>query len=392
MSDVELVAASDDDARAFRGVAAEALLFEVPADVAWPAGADRDHLVVAKKGDVVVGGYVAWPLAQHFGGRAVPTAGLRAVAVAAAHRGRGLADRMMRRALDDAHRRGLCLASLYPATQGLYRKQGYEVAGHRVLWELPLHAIPPGDRPCAVRDATYDDRAALFALHAARARATNGHLERAPWLWERVLEPPNGPRRRAVVFEHDGEVQGYAVTSTTKEAHAGKGELQVHDHVVATPRAARALRSFLADHRSMIATAQLQGAPAEPSWLPLEEQALRVLRWQRFMVRLVDVPAALQARGWPATTRGDLHLEIVDDVRPDNAGRFVLSVEEGRGVVRRGGRGDLRCDVRALAPLYASYLSAHELVSTGLLDGAPDALDVASALFAGPQPWMTEMF
>lgn len=390
MNDATLLPATDEDARAFRVVASEALLFDAGAD--WPDGPDREHLVVAKRDGVVVGGYVAWPIAQWFGGRAVPMAGLRAVAVASAHRGRGLADRMMRHALDEAHARGLCIATLYPATQGLYRKQGYEVAGHRVLYEVPLSTIAPSDRPCVVREARAGDRPALLALHGARARAGNGHLERPPWLWDRILDLPYGPKRRAHVLEEGGAITGYVVTSTTKDAHAGRGELLVHDQVVATPAAARALRSFFADHRSMIASVHLQGAPAEPAWSPLEEQAMRVLRWQRFMVRLIDVPAALAARGYAPGLSGELHLDVVDDVRPQNAGRCVLTVEHGRGRVRAGGGGALRVDVRGLASLYASYLTAHELVATGLVTGDDAALDAATALFAGPQPYMTEMF
>jgi predicted acetyltransferase len=75
-----------------------------------------------------------------------------------------------------------------------------------------------------------------------------------------------------------------------------------------------------------------------------------------------------------------------------NARRIVLEVAKGRASVRRGGRGDVRLDVASLAPLYTGYLSAEALASVGRVSGAPDRLALASAVFAGPAPWMADGF
>lgn len=383
---------NDEEVRRFRALASQALLFELPPDSPWPKGADREHLKLAKKGDVVVGGYVAWPLGQFFGGRSVPMAAVRAVAVAPEHRGQGVARAMMLRALHDARASGLAISTLYPATQGLYRRFGWEAAGHRLLWRVPLAALPPGERPTRVRELSADDVPTLRRLHDERARRQNGQLDRNAFLWERLVAPPSGERRYVYAFEDDDGPQGYVVLGQRRDALAHKGELWVHDHVALTADAARHVRSFLADHRSMVDTLVLWGAPAEPLLLPLEPQEFPVQTWLRWMVRIVDVIAALEERGYAPGLRGELHLDVVDPVLPHNHGRFVLSVEEGRGRVHPGGSGALRVQARGLSSLYASYLSAWELSAAGLVDGDDEVLRTATSFFAGPQPWMPELF
>ena len=61
----------------------------------------------------------------------------------------------------------------------------------------------------------------------------------------------------------------------------------------------------------------------------------------------------------------------------------------------RIGRVGIRIDVRGLASLYTGHLSAHEVMAIGQLqigDDMRDALDALDAMFAGPRPWLGDMF
>ena len=159
-----------------------------------------------------------------------------------------------------------------------------------------------------------------------------------------------------------------------------------------TPRAARRLLSFLGDHRSLAREVCWSGSPSDPLLLLFEEQSYGVKLLFHWMLRVLDVPVALESRGYPAGVRGALHLEIEDPLFPSNSGRFLLEVEDGQGRVRAGGEGKLRLDVRALAPLYTGLLSPAALQAVGKLDADEGSLGLASALFAGPAPTMTDMF
>ncbi|MCX7011428.1 MAG: sterol carrier protein domain-containing protein, partial [Candidatus Sumerlaeota bacterium] len=111
-----------------------------------------------------------------------------------------------------------------------------------------------------------------------------------------------------------------------------------------------------------------------------------------WMLRVVDVAAALEARGYPPAFEAELHFEIQDDWLPWNNGRFVLQVSNGRGEVSPGGQGRLRMHVRRLAQLYTGHLSPGELRVVGDAEGPPADWAAAGLAFSGPRPWMADLF
>ena len=93
------------------------------------------------------------------------------------------------------------------------------------------------------------------------------------------------------------------------------------------------------------------GGPNHPLLMLLQERHYEASLQMFWMIRILNVAAALEARGYPLGQRTQCHLEIEDDVIPDNTGRYVLEVEEGSARVNRGGNGSLRMHIRGLAPL-----------------------------------------
>jgi hypothetical protein len=51
------------------------------------------------------------------------------------------------------------------------------------------------------------------------------------------------------------------------------------------------------------------------------------------MLRVVDAPAAIAARGFPAATSLTVPLRIADETRPANSGRWRLTVAGGAGTL-----------------------------------------------------------
>jgi predicted acetyltransferase len=162
--------------------------------------------------------------------------------------------------------------------------------------------------------------------------------------------------------------------------------------VARTPGAARRILRLLADHRSVARTATLVAGPGDPLLSHLREERVEVAELQRWMLRIVDVRGALDRRGWSPQVRGEVQLDVRDELLPDNARRWVLEVAGGRAQVREGGSGAVVLDVRGLASLYAGFMPAEELRVAGLCEGSDADLAKASALFAGPAPWLTDFF
>jgi predicted acetyltransferase len=390
--DLDIGVPDPDDVPRFGAIAARSLGVSPERIPIWMERIGVRNLRVAHRGADVVGGLGVISMGHWFGGRVVPCTGISAVAVAPEHRSRGIAGELMRTALEEARRDGVPLSSLYPSTFPVYRAAGYETAGNRFVYRVPLANVASGGRELDVREATAEDHPTLRALYDARARTVAAAVERTRYFWTRIFEPL-GEDARAYLVTGDAGPEGYVVVSyRPSPSPLAPSELPVRDIVARTPAAARRILRLLADHRSVARTATLAAGPGDPVLMQLREELPELADMQRWMLRVVDVRGALERRGWSPHVRGEIELDVRDALLPDNERRWVLEVAGGRAQVREGGSGAVVLDVRGLASLYAGFLPAEELRVAGLCEGSDANLAKASALFAGPAPWLADFF
>jgi predicted acetyltransferase len=160
-----------------------------------------------------------------------------------------------------------------------------------------------------------------------------------------------------------------------------------------TPDAARRLWAFLAGHSALNDAVRWFGPPADLLATWVDGSWLEVTSHLSWLIRLIDLPAALQARGYPSAPDGCIHLEVDDPLLPANRGRWQLDVRDGSGTVVSGGEGHLKLSVRALAPLMSGHWSATQLVELGWLRCSnPTQLLLADQVFSSPPPWMPDLF
>ncbi|HYO73290.1 MAG TPA: GNAT family N-acetyltransferase [Archangium sp.] len=381
----ENIAAEDIRAQAFALTPEEARGWQQKVE------AGEAQLHVLREGGSVAATIVLIPMGQWFNGRRVPMVGIGGVAVAPERRGQGTATRLMRTALRELRSQGTPLASLYPATQPLYRRVGFEQSGSRHEIRAQLHGLDFQERTLALRPVTEADVPALRDVYRRHAQRQQGWIDRTAYTWSRVTHP-RGETAYGYLVEGSAGIEGYVYLSRRVVSQGRWQELNLTDIVALTPAAGRRLLSFLGDHRSMAQEVVWRGGPADPLLFLLREQTYEVKLLLHWMLRLLDVPAVLQARGYPAGLSGALHLEVDDDLFPENRGRFVLDVANGEAEVRPGGDGDVRLHVRALASLYSGFLSPAALLSTGALEADEPSLRTATAIFSGPPPAMPDMY
>jgi len=396
MDELEIGAPVDEaEQRAFRAIADYAFDPSPPLvpDIKNIGRQGPENFRLARVGGHVAGGLGMLVMGQWFGGRSVPMVGVNAVAVAPEHRSRGIGSRLLRAMFEELHARDIPLSTLYPATQVVYRRAGYEHAGVAMGYALPAHALDPRGRSLEMRraDDGDGDEGTIRALYAERARRTSGNLDRNDYMWRRKISARDTALNTYIV-ERDGAPEGYIVYEHQQAPGERDRNLAVRDLVALTPEAARTVLAFLADHRSTVDNIRWMGAPADPLIFHLPNQGYKVTWYEQWMLRVVDVRGALEARGYPPALQAELSLEVRDDALGWNAGRWTLTVADGRGEVRPGGTGGVTLDIRGLAPLYSGYLSAEELRSTGLVEGTTDDLALASLVFGGPSPWMADGF
>ncbi len=355
--------------------------------------AGRENLRVLHAGGDVIGGLVLIPMGQFFGGRSVKTAGVAAVAIDQHERGRGAASALMSSAVREMRAMGFSLSSLYPATQPLYRRAGYEQAGTAYRCVLPTAHIEAVGREERIRPVTDADASVIERCYLERARRVNGHLDRGRYIWSRV-QNHRGTEARGFVVECDGTVEGYTYL-IRQDSPTRPYNLLCTDLVANTASAARRLLQFFADHRSMVGEVIWRGSPVDAIHLSLREQAVRDEVKDHWMLRLLDAACAFEGRGYAPGVFGELHLEVHgDDVLPEvNNGRLLVQVAEGRAQVQRGaGRGSVRVHIRGLASIYSGFLSPWQARAAGWIEGEDDAIARLAAALAGAAPWIADDF
>ncbi|HEX3779818.1 MAG TPA: GNAT family N-acetyltransferase [Pseudonocardiaceae bacterium] len=344
---------------------------------------------------------------QFFGGRAVPMGGIASVSVDPYARGRGVASALLDTSLAALRSAGQCLSVLYPSVPPLYRGRGWEQAG--VLeWldlrtdalrdvganplQLPVPIEPYGVGSTSVgssgvgssgvelRPGTQDDLGAMLAAYREVASGIDGMLDRDAAGFH-ALSLLTGQIRDLAVDE-DGHVRGYLAA----ERSGGSDTLVVNEFVATDPAAATALLASIGSWAGQLEKVSIRVLDSAGSRQLLPLPAHYVARLQPWMLRVVDFPAAIAARGWPAGTvlrPCTVDVEIVDEYAPWHAGRHRLVVTDGAVACEPGGSGAVRLSARALGPWYAGAASTATLRRLGLLDGDPTAATVLDALVGG---------
>lgn len=344
---------------------------------------------VLYRGAALAGGLVQIPMGQWFGGKAVPMTGIASVGIAPEHRGTGAALFLMQQTVKELYTQGMPLSVLYPATQRLYRKVGYEQGGSRCFWDMRIDQIHMKERSLPIQSVPLTVET-FQPLYEQQAKWNNGNLQRSLGLWQELIQVRHQEPLYAYLIGDTTLPEGYMIFTQSKID--GSATLALRDWVVLTPTAARGLLTFMADHRSQIDKMRWRSSLTDPLTLLLSEQSASLHTVDRWMLRIINVEQALQARGYTRDITAELHLQVTDELLPENSDRWILEVVNGQGKVRRGGNADLKLSILTLATLYTGLFSPQQLQLMGLLEGTASAIAIASLLFAGASPWMPDFF
>jgi predicted acetyltransferase len=349
-----------------------------------------ENFRIIHQGQQMIGGLAIITMGQWWGGVSVPMSGIAAVAIAPEYRGDGAALMMMHYALKELHEKAVPISVLFPATQRLYRKAGYEQAGIACIWEVPCDKIQVREQPLPLELVDNNNLEAFYDLYKQQAKVTNGYLDRNQFIWQRLIQSSEKLIISAYLIGGAKQPQGYIILS--QDVKEGSSFLRVRDWVVINSNAAKSFWSFIANHRSQIEKVGWKGSAIDSLTLLLPEQPAKVKNIDRWMLRVIDAVKALEMRGYAEEVQAELHLEIHDDLLAANNGKFILSVTNGRGEVTKGGMGELKLDIKGLAPLYTGLFTPHQLQIAGQLEATETALLAATQIFAGTSPWIQDFF
>lgn len=282
------------------------------------------------------------------------------------------------------HEEGVALSGLHAAEVGIYGRFGYGVSSIQLELEFERGAVftAPDLEDAASRVATRfmkadsDEAArAVHEVHLRCAESTLGSVTRPerlarPMFVDLPLTRQGREPWQVLLADVDGQPAGYAVFS--REAKwsdfRAKGTVSVHEIAASDPATLLALARRLVDF-DLTATATINGRGADDPlmWWAGGPRALVVKSFDSLWLRLIDVGAALAARGY--SNACDIVLDVVDPVCPWNQLAWRLTVDDyGVATCRpTSDPADVRLPVQALGAAYLGSRSIAAQADQGLV-------------------------
>lgn len=310
---------------------------------------------------------------------------LTAVTVAATHRRRGLLTAMLTESLRQAADRGDAISVLIAAEWQIYGRFGYAPSTWAADYTYYPRRAGASMAPAGSGYVRQIDPAHLSSFAPAiyeRERALlPGGVDRAGSWWSRRLgadgfAPMPDYRGTWILHEADAGPDGFLCWRPERDMslNGTLGSIKVLEFVAATPTAYRNLWAYLSGV-DVIDEIHLAERPVdEPArWMLADGRALHQTELvDDLWMRLLDVPGALERRGYAAS--GRVVIEVVDDDGAGfAAGRYALDVAldaDGSGArcTRTSESADVTLPQRTLASAYLGDRSLRSLAVAGGLD------------------------
>ena len=363
-----------------------------PVDDIARLGAYADRRVVLRGGTVVAGG-LGLLIPQWFGGRPVPSASMACGCVAPEERGGQLAARLIVERLRPLREQGAVLATLWTSSTGYVRRMGWEAPAAVSSWTVPTGELRRRTEEPDV-EIQPGDTSELGALQDALAARWNGTWQRPAWwdAWQQAQHPHLNTYR----FSPAGQ-EPTGVLSVAGERHPVDGRrLVVHDFWAADHTTAAAMLAFLGRHDSRIPTVEFQrtGVPPGPLLLHAMHRsgAASAHSWHPWMLRVLDLRRAVQARGWHQEVTVDLPLGVVAE-DGQQVEHYILHIAQGIGELTPvSTTADLVLTRGQFAVWYAGGYRTATAAALAGVDGAPASIARLVTATNDQEPWLADYF
>jgi predicted acetyltransferase len=353
-------------------------------------------------GEAIVSGSASFPFDLTVPGGLVKAAGVTVVGVLPTHRRRGYLGAMMRSLIDAAHGRGEAVAVLWATEDTIYGRFGYGIATMAAEIDIARQhtgAFAQVDLPGQARLVALDEAEPLIApIYQRVARQTPGMFARTQAWWQDrlLIDHPwrrqGGGALRCAVWEVDGNATAYAFYRVNQMFERGNssGHIFVVEAMGDTAQATHAIWRFLFGIDWLTRVKAIFLPLDHPLLLSLAApRRLNFLVREGLWVRLIDVGAALSARGY--ATDDSVVIDVTDDFCSWNAGRWRIGRDK---VEKTTAEADLACDVRALGCVYLGGFTFAQLSrSLRVTELRMGAMARADAMFRSDRaPWCPELF
>ena len=364
---------------------------------------DRSMGVYA--GDDVVGTGGAYTLRFQVPGGEVAAGGLTVITVSPTHRRQGALTDMIRHHFDDVEAHQEPMSALWASESSIYGRFGYGQATRALDLKMDtakIAFIDPVEAGGQIRHIDLDEARKVLPSLYEQAAIRPGMFSRHAEFWEiEVFRDPEHARggksaNRWAVYERDGVARGYMryrQKSNWTDDGFDEGEAYVGELITLDQDAYRALWNFVLN-LDLTATVKASIRPIDEPlrWMITDPRRLVTNSYEALWLRLLDVPACLAARRYPAT--GRLVLEVTDQFMPDKGGTFELSAgPDSAKCSPIDAKPDVTLGTADLAALYLGDGQVMSLAYAGRLRGSDESLRLLDAMFRWYEPpWCNWIF
>jgi predicted acetyltransferase len=333
--------------------------------------------IVVDDGGTIVGSAAVQTRDMTVPGGVIPVAHVTGVGVAATHRRRGLLTAMMRRQLADIAAGGRePVAALWASETAIYPRYGYGPAADRLRFDIRSREVtitgpvaPPGKFRLVEPTAA---RAELIAVHDALRVHRVGWSSRPDYWWDYLLADNDEQRdgsteMRGVLYETPEGPAGYALWRVKNDwnSYGPAADVRVTELVAGDPGVYAELWRFLLSI-DLTRTASFHFANVDEPLQFMVDEPRRLGRTyaDALWVRLVDLPAALEARRYAAPV--DAVFEVTDPILEANAGRWrLIAGPDKASCVRTDDAPDFACSITELGAAYLGGTTLAALATAG---------------------------
>ncbi len=319
------------------------------------------------------------------GARSVPSWAISGVTVAPTHRRRGVARALLEAELRTAQAYGAPIATLTVSESTIYGRFGFGPAAlardltidtRRATWTGPR---PDGRVHFVTGRQLLEDGLALVE----RVRLeTPGQIAYDGILWDRqlglMIGDEDAKKQRFVRYDDTtGQMQGFASYKLTENPDDfTQHRLDLLHLVTATDDAYAALWRFVLE-MDLVSEVKAHLRPVDEPvrWMVSDFRAVSVAELDHLWIRILDVPAALEARSYAAP--GRLVLSVSDPFGACD-GSWALEVDTtGQATVTPTDEpADVSMTVEELAAIYLGGVSPLMLAASGRMSGSVAQLEV----------------
>lgn len=316
------------------------------------------------------------------GGRQLPCAGLTWVGVHPDHRRKGVLSAMVRHHLEQVRGDGGAVSALHASEPAIYGRYGYGLASLELDVTLGRGATltaPALDEAAATvtttlvtsSDPGVPERLRACHLATGGLGSVVGEIGYYRRVCTSLPEESRGKEPSRVLFaRRDGTDVGFAGFRRSHKWENARpaGELKVW-MLEGEPAARLALLRRLVNF-DLVSTVKVGSVSAEDSllhWVGGPRATSELGTYDSLWVRLVDLPAALEARSWSAPC--EVVVEVEDTTAPWNAGTWRVRADASgeASIERTSAESDVRLPVGTLGGAYLGGGNLVALLRAGLI-------------------------